>query len=294
VRSRGVFVGLATLDVVYGLPRLPGSDEKMSANRQAIAAGGPATGAAVAYAFLGGRPSLVTKLGTHPLSDVVKADLRAHGVEVHDTTPGHAGSPPVSSILSTGVHRAVVSVNDAEYPPQDLMAPDGYGRTASLLDGASVLVVDGHHAGLAVPVAIAARARGIPVLLDAGSWKPAAAPLLDLSSVVVCSADFRVPGVAPGDATLRYLLDRGAEWAAVSAGGEPVHWASGTASGQVAVPSTEIVDTLGAGDVLHGALAYGLSTSPGEDVAALLADAVAVASRSCQYFGTREWLLAGR
>jgi sugar/nucleoside kinase (ribokinase family) len=180
---------------------------------------------------------------------------------------------------------------DAGYPPRDAVSPD---ETVSLLEGTSVLVVDGHHADLAVPVAAAARARGIPVLLDAGSWKPAAAPLLDLSSVVVCSADFRVPGVEAGDATLRYLLGRGAEWAAVSAGGGPVVWASRTASGRVAVPPTDVVDTLGAGDVLHGALAYGLSMSPGKDVADLLADAVAVATRSCRHFGTREWLLAGR
>jgi sugar/nucleoside kinase (ribokinase family) len=115
-------------------------------------------------------------------------------------------------------------------------------------------------------------------------------PLLDLASVVVCSADFRVPDVEPGDAMLRYLLGRGSGWAAVSAGGGPVHWASRDGSGRIPVPEVEVVDTLGAGDVLHGALAYGMSRTPTVDAATLLADAVAVASRSCRYFGTREWL----
>jgi sugar/nucleoside kinase (ribokinase family) len=282
MQPQGLFVGLATLDLVYGLPRLPGPDEKMSADRQVIAAGGPAANAAVTYAYLGGRPTLATKLGVHPLAGVVADDLDAHGVSVHDLSPEHAGAPPVSSILSTGSRRAVVSVNDAGSP-----------RRATVPDlplGTSVLVVDGHHADVAVPVATAARERGVPVLLDAGSWKPAAVPLLDLASVVVCSADFRVPDVEPGAATLRYLCGRGTDWAAVSAGAGPVQWASRDASGWVAVPEVEVVDTLGAGDVLHGALAYGMSRTPAADGATLLTEAVAVASRSCRYFGTRDWL----
>jgi sugar/nucleoside kinase (ribokinase family) len=60
------------------------------------------------------------------------------------------------------------------------------------------------------------------------------------------------------------------------------------------VPATAVVDTLGAGDVLHGALAYQLCAHESLD-AAVFADAlrraVAVASRSCASFGTRAWML---
>jgi sugar/nucleoside kinase (ribokinase family) len=283
-QPRGLFVGLTTLDLLYGLPRLPGPNEKMTADRQVVAAGGPAANAAVTFASLGGRADLVTALGAHTLAQVSGADLAAHGVTVHDVTPGHDGPPTVSSILSTGADRAVVSVNDAGLPPPGPLAAD---RIAELLDGVSVVLSDGRHTALAIPLATAARERGIPVLLDAGSWKPAAEPLLDLATVVVCSADFRVPGA---EETLPYLLDRGARWAAVSAGGGPVRWLSGDSAGEVEVPQVDVVDTLGAGDILHGALAFGMATRPGAVPAELLEHAVHTASRSCRHFGTRAWL----
>jgi sugar/nucleoside kinase (ribokinase family) len=156
------------------------------------------------------------------------------------------------------------------------------------------VLADGHHADLAVPLASAARRRGVPVLLDAGSWKPAAEPLLGLATVVLCSADFRMPGVEPGEPLLRALLDRGAEWAGISAGEWPIRWASRDGGGLVPVPVVPVADTLGAGDVLHGALAYGLATSPGAGPPRLLAAAAEVASTSCSTVGAREWLGADR
>jgi sugar/nucleoside kinase (ribokinase family) len=128
------------------------------------------------------------------------------------------------------------------------------------------------------------------VLLDAGSWKPAAEPLLDLATVVVCSADFRAPGVERGAPLLGALVERGAEWAAISTGGGPIRWASRIREGHVPVPAADVVDTLGAGDVLHGALAYGLAADPGAAPPALLAAAAAVATESCRHFGTRAWI----
>ncbi|WP_181807694.1 PfkB family carbohydrate kinase [Streptomyces shenzhenensis] len=60
-------------------------------------------------------------------------------------------------------------------------------------------------------------------------------------------------------------------------------------------PETRVVDTLGAGDVLHGALAHhlsGLGRIDGPAFAKALARAAAVASRACASFGTRVWLTA--
>jgi sugar/nucleoside kinase (ribokinase family) len=126
------------------------------------------------------------------------------------------------------------------------------------------------------------------VLLDAGSWKPASEPLLGVATVVVCSADFRMPGAGPD--VVEALLQRGADWAGISAGGGPIRWSTGTDSGRFPVPAVDVVDTLGAGDILHGALAYGLATRPGAGAGTLLAAAAAVASESCRHFGTRDWI----
>jgi sugar/nucleoside kinase (ribokinase family) len=101
----------------------------------------------------------------------------------------------------------------------------------------------------------------------------------------------------PGD-VLDAVLRLGPRVAARSAGAGPVEVA--TADGartRVPVRAVTVVDTLGAGDVLHGALAArlavsplpGPATAPLPDVVAALAWAAGVASASCAAVGVRGW-----
>lgn len=327
-----LFCGLATLDVVQTVDRVPAANEKVVARGLDVAAGGPAANAAVACATLGVRARLVTRVGGGPLGAAVLGDLAAAGVDVVDLAgPGH--TPPVSTVLVTAAtgERAVVSVNatvggaSLELPPNEV--------PADAWDGAGVVLVDGHHLDLALDVARAARARGIPVLLDGGSWKPGLEGLLALVDVAVVSADFAVPGGADdggsgrdvlGDVLGDVLADvhaLGPRVVARSAGGGPIAVldASG-ARHEVPVPRVAVVDTLGAGDVLHGALAAWWATAvgrgggPGDggpgsggpdgggpggggplggpdtpDAVAGLAWAATVASASCAAAGARGW-----
>lgn len=50
--TTGLFVGLITLDVMYLTPHLPAPNQKIVAQDYAIAAGGPATNAAIAFQYL--------------------------------------------------------------------------------------------------------------------------------------------------------------------------------------------------------------------------------------------------
>ncbi|MEV5956978.1 PfkB family carbohydrate kinase [Streptomyces sp. NPDC051987] len=291
-RPAGLFVGLCTLDVVQLVDHVPGPDEKLTARDQVAAAGGPATGAAVAFARLGGLPRLLTGLGSHPLAHGVRADLDALGVRISDLAAERVEPPAVSSVLvtaSTG-ERAVASTNATGHR---LRAP---ADLAELVAACDIAEFDGHHMDLAVDVAAAARSAGRPTLLDAGSWKDGTRRLLAWTDVVVCSADFHPPGTATPAETLEFLRDHGVTWAAVTAGGAPIVWAGPGTGGRVPVPETRVVDTLGAGDVLHGALAYhlsGLAPIDGPAFADALSRAAAVASRACASFGTRAWLTAG-
>ena len=157
---------------------------------------------------------------------------------------------------------------------------------AALLDGIGAVLVDGHHLPVAVPLAAAARARGITVVADAGSWKPGLEELLEHVDVLVASAGFRPP---TGDG-LDALLALGPEWVARSAGAGPVAWRSATgAVGQVCPPEVEVVDTLGAGDVLHGALLAEVGRHGVRDLPAALETAVTTASRSVCAAGVRGW-----
>ncbi len=118
-RARGLFVGLATVDLVYVVDDLPPRNAKISVPGQHIAAGGPATNAAVTFAFLGGSSALVTAVGQHPLGAVIRQDLDRFSVSVYDVTADQQETPPVSSILVVrgSGERTVVSANAHAFPP---------------------------------------------------------------------------------------------------------------------------------------------------------------------------------
>ena len=296
----GVFVGLATLDLVLGVEHVPAPDEKVEAASQLVAAGGPAANAAVAFAWAGGRPRLLTVLGAHPLAAAALRDLREHGVAVTDAAPGRGEPPAVAAILVTAGTGTRAVVSHVDRAPAGGPAAVELPAVDELLDGARVVVADGHHAGLAAPLLGAARAAGIPTLLDAGTWRPSFTRLLPLADVVVASAAFRPPAAGPGwSGVLADLLGRGVAFAATTAGAAPIHWRDPRGNGgTIEIPPAAVVGTLGAGDVLHGVLAARLAGAADADrgdpemLAEALAAAARVATAACGFPGTRAWLAA--
>lgn len=256
--------GLATLDVVQTVDHIPAPNEKLVASGQLVSAGGPAANGAVTAALLGVPARLVTRIGGGTLGSVVAADLRASGVDVTDLAPP-AASPPVSTVLvtrSTG-ERAVVSVNATGFE-----ASSGAGGTGGaggspapegMWEDVVVLLLDGHHLDLAEAVAREACERGVLVLLDGGSWKPGLERVLPFVDVAVLSADFTMPGSGVGDDLLRAVRAAGPAVVAQSHGPGPVRVLADDGLDDVGVHGVAVVDTLGAGDVLHGALAAWLA-----------------------------------
>jgi sugar/nucleoside kinase (ribokinase family) len=274
----GLFVGLATLDVVHTVAAPVGPNEKAVASRQEVAAGGPAANAAVTFAALGGRATLVTALGRHPLARAAAEELVSCGVDVLDVTPDASGSPPVSlvRVIEASGLRSVTSVNDAAADPADLSDP-------SELDWPSVdvVLVDGHHPRLALA---AARAATAPVMLDGGSWKPVCDEVLPYVDGAICSSDFALPG---DESTVDGLLARGVPSVAVTHGADPIEWATREERGLIAVPQVPARDTLGAGDAFHGAAA--LALAQGQGWPDTLAFAARVAAVRVQHPGPRAW-----
>src|SRR5690625_6396549 len=80
---------------------------------------------------------------------------------------------------------------------------------------------------------------------------------------VVASADFRTPGAATAGETATALQARGATAVVTTAGPDPISWWDSGRRGEIAVPPIRAVDTLGAGDVFHGAYAYALAAGAG-------------------------------
>jgi sugar/nucleoside kinase (ribokinase family) len=277
-----VFVGLTTLDVVHHVDARPAADQKTTAAAQYVAAGGPAANAAVAFAGLGGAAVLVTAIGCSAIGDAIRADLRAHSVTVVDVAADRTADAPVSAVAvtrSTG-ERSVVGIDATALRVHE--APD----LADLLDPADVVLLDGHHPVLAEA---ASKAASASVVVDAGRWKPTMRSLLPRARTVIASADFRVPGSTTSETTARALLDLGIPTVITTHGSAPIRWWQHDDRGTVPPPRIRAVDTLGAGDVFHGAYCY-FAGHPGADLPTSIERAAAVAALKCETPGPREWL----
>jgi sugar/nucleoside kinase (ribokinase family) len=290
LHPRALFVGLCTLDIIQSVDQVPSANEKLTARRQTMAAGGPATNAAVTFSHLGGEATLLTGVGRHPLATGIKADLDHSNVQLIDLCPEFQEPPSVSTIMVTAAtgERAVVSTNARN---QGLVPPP---NLSDLVAGNAVVQVDGHHPDLAAATARDARKFGRLTILDGGSWKAGIDRLLPHIDVAVCSSDFHPPGAETVDDVLSHLLEQGVRWAAVTHGNKPIIWQFDGGRQSVPVPQIKVVDTLGAGDIFHGALAFALASLADEldagAFATCLSTAATVAATSCGSFGTRSWM----
>ena len=282
----GIFVGFATLDVLHLIDRLPERDELVHACDELISAGGGAANAAVAFAALGGRPTLFSPCGGSSVASLAMGDLKTHGVRVLDCAPGAPSGLGVSSILvdrSTG-ERAIITTSGFSGVCVMPKFP------LSLVSGCRVLLWDGQHRELALPLIRAVRLRGIPVVADCGIWKPWFETDLSLVDYAVCSAVFRPPGCVDDRDVEDCLFRLGVRVVAITHGGSDVSWrdVSGI-SGSIPVSPVDVVDTLGAGDIFHGAFAFALASGT-SDLGEALVYASRVASHSTRFFGARRWI----
>lgn len=280
---KGVFVGLSTIDVIYRIDAFLGPNSKVEADSQDIFAGGPATNAAITFSFLGGTPTLVAAVGRHPITRLMLEEFEQYSIRLFDLNPEFEQSPAISAVsVNQKGERSVVSANASRIGAVVTAVDE------DVLKDASIVLVDGHQMEVCEKWAQAARERGVPVVLDGGSWKEGTRELIKNIDVAICSADFIPPGCSTQEDVLRYLRDSGVQTAAISNGPAPLRFASRTGFGTVRVPKVQVVDTLGAGDILHGAYCYYAST--GYPFTDALGEAVRVASESCRYWGTREWV----
>ena len=269
-----VAVGLCTVDVVQRVQSLPAPGQKVQSLSVEVAAGGPAANAAVAVAALGGRARLSTVLGAHPLARLAVDDLSSCGVELMDALPNRATPPAVSavSVRTADGERTVVSHNAA-----GVTAPPSVD-----LSGANAVLLDGHHPTLALQAAKAAQAKGIPVVLDAGSWKPVLAELLPYVDVCACSSAFAAPEPLTNPVVI------------TTNGPAPVTWTAGTDQGEVPAQNTTARDTSGAGDVWHGAFTLAVArlgrTPSATDLPSMIEYANRAAAVRIQHEGARAWV----
>jgi len=249
-----LFIGRATLDVVYSLDQFPAEDTKVFAHAMRAAPGGPATNAAITHALLGGRAVLMAPIGGGPWATPVRGELERLGIQVIDLAEGTRYEIPLSAVLvnEAGATRTIVN------PPRSAVdLPTVHVWDAAWGEAPGLALTDGFHLRETLPLLCELRALGKQICLDGGSWKPGTEALAPILSMAVCSEQFAVPGRSPdGNATIDWFAEMGVPCVAITRGARAIlGWDRGRIF-EIEIEKIEAVDTLGAGDVLHGALCF--------------------------------------
>jgi sulfofructose kinase len=143
--------------------------------------------------------------------------------------------------------------------------------------------VEGAHAALQ-----AARARGIPTMVD-GDVAPQAVlqKLMPLADYAVFSDAglLAYTGLHDVAQALRQVAQQHSRHVGASCGADGYYWVEEGHIHHVPAPQVEVVDTLAAGDVFHGAFA--LAILEGQDTRSAARFACMAASLKCTQFGGR-------
>ncbi|KYC41679.1 ribokinase [Scytonema hofmannii PCC 7110] len=279
----GLFIGLVTLDLIYLAESPPKNNQKIVAVDYTVAAGGPATNAAVTFGHLGDRATVLGIVGSHPMTQLIREDLANYKVGIIDLDSTTQNPPPVSSIIvtqSTG-ERAVISINAVK------TQASGKSISLDVVQNVNIVLMDGHQMTVGIAIAQMAKIKNIPVVIDGGSWKPGFEELLPFVDYAICSANFHPPQCKSEEEVFAYLSQVGIPHIAITHGENPIQYRIDGKRGVLNVPSVRAVDTLGAGDIFHGAFCHYILRSSFTDA---LEQASHVASLSCQFFGTRRWM----
>ncbi|EKK4013112.1 sugar kinase [Cronobacter sakazakii] len=266
-------VGIAVQDRIYTLEALPHEGGKYVAQQYREVGGGPAATAAVAAARLGAQVDFIGRVGDDATGTQLFAELESLGVNTSRARQITGARSSQSAILVDAAGERVI----VNYPSPDL--PDD----ADWLDGIdfgrydAVLADVRWHEGATRALTLARRA-GVMTLLDGDVTPQDIRSLVALSDHAAFSAPGLarlVPGLSPQDALkTTKTLTNGHVY--VTLGKEGCLWLENddTLHRQAGF-TVEAVDTTGAGDVFHGALAVMLARGESPQEAVRFASAVA-------------------
>ncbi|RIJ47735.1 sugar kinase [Maribellus luteus] len=283
MKFKGLFVGLTTIDIQYFVDVFPEANQKVKAGAPEMLVGGPATNAAVTFSALNNGAFLIGSVGENSFSDLVRDDFEIHNVHFTDLSVEKANQPVIATVVTSGNGDRNIFTHHP-LPLKPIHLPE------QILDEIKpeIVMLDGFYPEFSLALAREARNRKIPVVLDCGSWKPHLPELLPFVDIAICSSDFYPPFCSSPTEVFDFLNELGIQAGAISRGGESILFRKGKNESEIQVENILPLDTLGAGDVLHGAFCYYYLLQ--REFASALAKASRIASFSCNFKGTRQWL----
>ena len=248
--------GIAVHDVVFHLAEDPIVGSKNFATSLTTTSGGTSVNAAKAIVDLGGQALMVAVVGDDAAGDAVISDLDARGINTEHVARLASTPTSVSSVmLHRDGERTIVNATDealTRSAPRDV---------SHAVRAADAVLVDIRWTEGAQAAAARGTREAKPVVVDfdmSASTPPV--QLLDSASHVVFSLG-GLGSVAPGISAREALLGVARSSAAtlgVTMGRHGSMWVVDGDIVEVPAFDTAVVNTLGAGDVFHGAFALAM------------------------------------
>jgi sugar/nucleoside kinase (ribokinase family) len=276
-------IGLPVRDLTFRVQDLPARGFKVGAQHFEEIAGGNALNAAIAISRLGGRAAICGPMGDagETSSRYIFDRMAELGIETRDLVHMPGLVTPISTIMiDPRGERTIITFRDPELWKVRLPETD------RLLEDCDAILVESRCAAFCTGLCAEARRRGIPVVIDVDSAMSMREGLLTASSHLIFSSEAlqATADVADDAAALQKLARVTSSFLAGTRGAQGTVWLdpNGALRQTPAFP-VHTVDTLGAGDVFHGA--FVLAITEKQDIQGALRFASAAAALKCTRFG---------
>lgn len=262
--------------------RFPDAGSKVQASEFLITSGGQAGNAAVAIARLGGKVSYAGALGDRndEVANRIVATLEREKIDCSGAVRVPGAISSVSLILVDAAGEKMIATRR----DQGLSAAVPADANTAVTPVDAVLL-DNRYTNFMMPILQAARARGIPRVLDLDRASSPDDALLAGCTHVIASAEAMRGSTGLKDlrAALKKLGENYQGFLAVTDGPNGIYWLDGFEVRHMPAFKVAAIDTLGAGDTFHGAFTFRLVETG--DVVEAMRFAAAAAAIKCTRFG---------
>lgn len=249
-------VGLTCYDLAAIIERWP-EGERGRLLEYTPAGGGMCSNAIVAMQRLGARCALATCVGQDAPGRFLVEDLEREGVDARFVRMARGGRTQVSLNISVrGTDEKTLLALDSR---RLSLQPRHVGKEFfAALEASRLLHIDGFFPALALPAIKRARAAGVTVSLDITHADQNAEAFIKGSDIVFAPVEFVEAffGHRKFEAAAWALSRMGPRWAGVTLGEYGAIGVTGDQMIRQPAFSVEVVDTVGAGDAFHGAIAF--------------------------------------
>lgn len=254
--SRVVCVGIAVMDKIFGVTEIPIEPTKVFAKSYKEIGGGPAATGAVAVARLGGDAVLWARVGDDPVGRRIVEEIAEWGVTPRVRRVPNALSGVSGVLVDAEGERLIVAFADPDLDQDPSWLP--FHELAE----AGAVLADMRWPRASEAVLRRAREVSVPTVLDADlAFDDVAHHLVALADYAVFSrpALVRFSGLPEVEDGLHRAAAICPGTIGVTIGQDGFVWLEDGQLHRVAGVKVTAVDTLGAGDVFHGAFALAIA-----------------------------------